>query len=206
MKKEEKTQARRERIIQAALCEFGEKGYRGFVINDLCKNHDISKGILYHNFADKKELYLACVRRSFQKAVSYMMKEEGDIPDLQTYMLNRQSFFIDCPQHGRVFFEAWVCPPREALAEVEKEKEPFLALNRSVCQKLLSTSRLKEGISPELGMEYLLFMQDMFRTYFYAKSDSRKSIEDSRREYEESLNRVVHGMLYGIIEKEEKRE
>lgn len=67
MKKELKTQLTRERIIEAALIEFSQKGYKAFGINELCKNHKISKGILYHNFSGKSEIYLACVRESFQK-------------------------------------------------------------------------------------------------------------------------------------------
>ena len=51
MKKELKTKLTQERIIEAALTEFAQKGYKAFGINELCKNHKISKGILYHNFS-----------------------------------------------------------------------------------------------------------------------------------------------------------
>ena len=56
MKKELKTKLTQERIIEAALIEFSQKGYKAFGINELCKNHKISKGILYHNFSGKTEL------------------------------------------------------------------------------------------------------------------------------------------------------
>ena len=46
MKKELKTKLTQERIIEAALIEFSQKGYKAFVINDLCNNHKISKGII----------------------------------------------------------------------------------------------------------------------------------------------------------------
>ena len=58
MRKEEKTRLRREKIITAALFEFATKGYQGFVINELCKVDGISKGVLYHNFSGKSDLYL----------------------------------------------------------------------------------------------------------------------------------------------------
>lgn len=44
MKKELKTKLTQERIIDAALIEFSQKGYKAFGINELCKNHKISKG------------------------------------------------------------------------------------------------------------------------------------------------------------------
>lgn len=44
--------------ITAALFEFATKGYQGFVINELCKVDGIAKGVLYHNFSGKSDLYL----------------------------------------------------------------------------------------------------------------------------------------------------
>ena len=67
MKKEEKTRLRREKIITAALFEFATKGYQVFVINELCKVDGISKGVLYHNFSGKSDLYLTCFRRVLRK-------------------------------------------------------------------------------------------------------------------------------------------
>ena len=52
MKKELKTKLTQERIIDAALIEFSQKGYKAFGINELCKNHKISKGILYQPKTD----------------------------------------------------------------------------------------------------------------------------------------------------------
>lgn len=69
MRKEEKTRLRREKIITAALFEFATKGYQGFVINELCKVDGISKGVLYHNFSGKSDLYLTCFQESFEKAL-----------------------------------------------------------------------------------------------------------------------------------------
>ena len=73
MRKEEKTRLRREKIITAALFEFATKGYQGFVINELCKVDGISKGVLYHNFSGKSDLYLTCVQESFEKALAVLL-------------------------------------------------------------------------------------------------------------------------------------
>ena len=123
MKKELKTKLTQERIIEAALIEFSQKGYKAFGINELCKNHKISKGILYHNFSGKTEIYLACVRESFQKAVSIIRGESGDIPSLADYMERRHRFSKDFPHHSHVFFEAWMTAPAEIAEEVAKEMD-----------------------------------------------------------------------------------
>lgn len=65
MKREEKNQISRQRILESAAKEFAEKGYGLSSINVICAEGDISKGILYHYFKDKDELYLTCVQACF---------------------------------------------------------------------------------------------------------------------------------------------
>ena len=198
MKKELKTQLTRERIIEAALIEFSQKGYKAFGINELCKNHKISKGILYHNFSGKSEIYLACVRESFQKAVSIIRGESGDIPSLVEYMERRHRFFKDFPHHSHVFFEAWLTAPAEIAEDVEKEKVIFEDLNRQVSEKLLAESTLKDHISQEQALDYLTFIQQLFRSYYLAPSGSQGT-SSLASQYENDLQKGLHLMIYGIF-------
>ena len=56
MKREEKNQQTRRRIMDSALAEFAEKGYGGSSVNTICAAQGISKGIVYHYFENKDEL------------------------------------------------------------------------------------------------------------------------------------------------------
>ena len=201
MKKELKTKLTQERIIEAALIEFSQKGYKAFGINELCKNHKISKGILYHNFSGKTEIYLACVRESFQKAVSIIRGESGDIPSLVEYVERRHRFSKDFPHHSHVFFEAWMTAPAEIAEEVEKEKAVFEDLNRQVSEKLLAESTLKDHISQEQALDYLTFIQQLFRSYYLAASGSEEA-GSLASQYENDLQKVLHLMIYGILKDE----
>lgn len=60
MKRAEKTELTVSRILEAALEEFGANGYAGGTVNNICKR-GINKGLIYHNFKDKDELYLVCL-------------------------------------------------------------------------------------------------------------------------------------------------
>ena len=64
MKQEEKTKITKERIINAGIKEFGTKGYSGASINSISAS-GIAKGLLYHNFSGKDELYTECLRVCF---------------------------------------------------------------------------------------------------------------------------------------------
>lgn len=198
MKKELKTKLTQERIIDAALIEFSQKGYKAFGINELCKNHKISKGVLYHNFAGKTELYLACVRESFHKAVSMIRGESGEVPSLADYVERRHRFSKDFPHHSHVFFEAWMTAPAEIAEEVEKEKAVFEDLNRQVSEKLLAESTLKDHISQEQALDYLTFIQQLFRSYYLVASGSEEA-GSLASQYENDLQKVLHLMIYGIF-------
>ncbi|MBY5020585.1 TetR/AcrR family transcriptional regulator [Streptococcus suis] len=199
MRKEEKTRLRREIIIAAALREFASQGYKGFVINELCKVDGISKGVLYHNFSGKSALYLACVQESFEKALAIFLGEDGQVPTLAAYMERRHKFYQDFPEHSHIFFEAMIATPKELEAAIAPQKAVFLDLNEQVCQKLLSESKLKDHIDEKKAMAYLRLIQDMFRSYYLTVS-SDSSLTDLVSGYENQLSQVLDMMIYGIIE------
>lgn len=64
----------RQRILDAAMAEFSSKGYEGASLNAACAENGFSKGVVYHHFKDKNELYLLCVQRCFN-AVTERLKE-----------------------------------------------------------------------------------------------------------------------------------
>ena len=73
MKKSEKTEITISKILEAAMDEFGKNGYAGGTVNNIC-NTGINKGLLYHNFAGKDDLYLTCLEHSCKKLINYLMK------------------------------------------------------------------------------------------------------------------------------------
>lgn len=90
MKKEEKTELTRKRILAAAMKEFGENGYQGASLNRIC-DIGIPKGLLYHNFENRDALYLACLEQSFATFTGFL-REDGLGFGLQHYMDTRLHF------------------------------------------------------------------------------------------------------------------
>ena len=67
------------KLVHAATIEFGSRSYDAVSLNAICGKYQIAKGLIYHNFKNKDELYLYCVKKSFEKLMSYM--EEGKEED-----------------------------------------------------------------------------------------------------------------------------
>lgn len=58
---------KQERILNAALKEFSLKGFEKASTNEIVKNAQISKGLLFHYFHNKKELFLFLYDYSLDK-------------------------------------------------------------------------------------------------------------------------------------------
>lgn len=88
--------------------------------------------------------------------------------------------------------------PAEIAEEVEKEKAVFEDLNRQVSEKLLAESTLKDHISQEQALDYLTFIQQLFRSYYLVASGSEEA-GSLASQYENDLQKVLHLMIYGIF-------
>ena len=58
--------ARKNRILEAALSEFAERGYRKASTNTIVREAKVSKGLLFHYFISKKELYIHLYKFALQ--------------------------------------------------------------------------------------------------------------------------------------------
>jgi TetR/AcrR family transcriptional regulator len=76
---------KQDRIINAALKEFAQKGYDNASTNEIVKSAEISKGLLFHYFANKKQLFLFL----YDYCVELTMKEFYDKIDFE-----EKDFFI----------------------------------------------------------------------------------------------------------------
>ena len=48
---------RKDRILEAALIEFADKGYKKASTNTIVREAGVSKGLLFHYYKSKKDLY-----------------------------------------------------------------------------------------------------------------------------------------------------
>ncbi|MGH3713620.1 MAG: TetR/AcrR family transcriptional regulator [Micromonosporaceae bacterium] len=56
--------ARRERVVTAAMAEFGRHGYSGGSLNVIAREAGVAKGSLFQYFADKSDLYAHIAEQS----------------------------------------------------------------------------------------------------------------------------------------------
>lgn len=196
MKRTERTELTVSKILEAALAEFGAKGYAKGTINNICKR-GINKGLIYHNFKNKDALYLVCLENSCRKLIS-MIQESGCASDPLQYLKLRMRFFTECPNEAHIFFEAVLQPQEKLLDRINEILEPFEEMNEQIYRHVISGLTLRDGITEEDSIAYFRQMQRMFNGYFSSPACRNTALEDRIKEHELTLSKLLDFMLYGI--------
>ena len=200
MKKTEKTKLTVSKIIEAAMNEFGQNGYAGGTINNICKT-GINKGLIYHNFSGKDELYLTCLNRSIKKLIQYIHERYGT-ESPEGYMTTRMDFFNAYPKETHIFFDALLNPPVHLSKEIRRSFSEFNELNEKMYQKTLDTLILRDGISEEDAFSYFHLLQLMLNGYFSSPSFQSTPLKEKAELHEKILPKMFDCMLYGIAKGE----
>lgn len=202
MKQKEKTQKTKERILAAAFAEFGSKSYDTASINSICEAGQIPKGLLYHNFKGKEELYLLCVKTCYEEMTAALNAQPVAHLDarerLQRFLMARQAFFQAHPHHANIFFNAVLQPPQHLAQELAQLRSGFDACCRQCYLALLDSLTLREGITSALALEYFSAASEMFNGYFQKKAAQGGSYRDLIEDHEGRLPAIFDIMLYGI--------
>lgn len=198
MKRSEKTALTLSKIMEAAIIEFGANSYVGGSVNNICKS-GINKGLIYHNFKGKDELYLKCLEKSCEMLINQIEKNNCS-SNLLRYMSVRMSFFKEYPNEAHIFFESILQPQEHLWNEIQEILQPFEKINETVYHSIVSTVKLRDGITEKEAIEYFKQMQRMFNGYFSNFAYRHMSLDELFNEHETSLPKLLDFMLYGIAE------
>lgn len=204
MKREEKNQQTRRRILESALAEFSEQGYGASSVNTISNGEGLSKGIIYHYFPTKDDLYLACVEECFQMLTGHLQSHtnmEGQTAEerLEQYFHVRLDFFEQNPQYQRIFCDAVIMPPAHLEASIQEKKAPLDRFNIDSLNRMLEPVSLRSDLSREDVVDTFRQYQD----YINARYQMTGSEKIDIRDHEESCRRALRILLYGVVERKE---
>lgn len=202
MKQEEKTKRTREKILRAAVAEFGTKSYENASLNAICSDNQITKGLIYHNFENKDDLYLRCVELCFRELTAYLQNTNYQGKDIQEEINNfvnlRRQFFQENPYYSNIFFGTLLQPPNHLLKEIQNLRRNFDELNVQNYRRLIEQLELREGITADMALNYFIIFQDMFNGYFQSKTEENTDIMTLAEIHELKLSDIMNILLYGL--------
>jgi AcrR family transcriptional regulator len=157
--------AKREPIVNAALKEFARKGYDEASTNEIVREAGVSKGLLFHYFHSKKELFLFLVDYTLEiiqrEFVDLINTEERDI-----FARYRQAALLKIDmiaRHPYVFDFIGVAALTESAQvkdAIQSRTHTLLALSLSRFFDQMDTSRFRPGIDVKRAMRIITWTME----------------------------------------------
>jgi AcrR family transcriptional regulator len=161
----------RERLLDAALCEFSEKGYHGARVNEIARRAGANKQRIYAYFGSKDKLYAQVTRRAFE-ALSERDRQalecgSGDAAGMATAALEGSfRFHREHPQFWRLL--AWENLEGGLHAEsLDDIRRPTFELYREAYLEQQASGRFDAEVSFET------FIYVISAIAFFASSNRR---------------------------------
>ncbi|MEX0052949.1 TetR/AcrR family transcriptional regulator [Clostridium butyricum] len=171
------------RILNAAINEFAEKGYENASTNDIVKEAGISKGLLFHYFKNKKQLFLFLYDYCIDVSLTEFYKKID---------LNERDFFVRLRQIHLIKAELLNKYPKMLkfieVANIEKSSDIENDLNMINKDELenaskrvfdgIDLSKFRDGIDIEKAINVVIWSFQGFNAKVLeeAKSSSSKQI------------------------------
>lgn len=197
MKRELKTELTKQKIINAAIREFSRSGYEKSSINEICKS-GINKGLIYHNFKNKDELYLICVKISCDGFLD-LMDQKMEKVDMNRYFELREEY--SCREESRIIFEALLNPPVHLEQEIRTVLKPFYEHREKVIKEVLSSFPLREGWTMEEACRYFALIIDGYNEFFSRKRMNNPELTSIVEKHENDVPKLIDLLLYGVVKR-----
>lgn len=195
---------KRQRILAAAIQEFAEKGYVRSSTNAIVAKAGIAKGLLFHYFGSKKELYLAALDHCLDEAVDYFLRHLENLPsDLLDRLIRWGSLKVQMlserPDLYRLSLSLTSNPPEGLRAELESRRSKLTSQLMPVFLKGIDFSSLRPGVDPKKAVELVLWVSNGVAEKYLAvirnhPDQGLAALTAAMREMEEYVGMLRHGL------------
>jgi TetR/AcrR family transcriptional regulator len=168
---------KQERIINAAIKEFALKGYELASTNEIVKEAEISKGLLFHYFKNKKELFLFLN----DYLTEFIMKEflekmNWDEPDFFIKWRNITLLKMELMKIHPSMFEFLLVASQEENTEIkvelEKRNSEILTTSYSKLFQNIDRSKFKDEIDIQKASQIFIWTMEGFSKQILGKTKS----------------------------------
>ena len=160
---EQRREATRKQILDAAISLLQEKGYAGFRINEVAEKANVSRGAQTHHFPTKESLLLASLEQVYSDTRAQtleLIKSQGPDSDLITALFqDGENFFL-----GPYFSIALsLLNVGEGDASLGRQVQELSRENRRPLEIEWINAFVKKGISPTLAENVVSSAYCLFR-------------------------------------------
>ncbi|MEH7113597.1 TetR/AcrR family transcriptional regulator [Neobacillus niacini] len=142
---------KRDRIINAAIKEFAQKGYDSASTNEIVKEASISKGLLFHYFKNKKQLFFFLFDYCYNIVADEFYKKV-DLTERDFFKRIRQAVQIKTelqaqyPDILTFIQEAMIQDSAEIKVELDKKIQELNAVNINLVYEGINLSKFRDDV------------------------------------------------------------
>lgn len=139
------------RIINAAIKEFAQKGYDSASTNEIVKEAGISKGLLFHYFQSKKQLFFFLFDYCYNLVADEFYKKV-DLTEPDFFKRIRQAVHIKMdlqtqyPEILTFIQEAFIQDSPDIKDEFDKKKQELNAVNIGIIYDGIDLSKFRDDV------------------------------------------------------------
>jgi AcrR family transcriptional regulator len=190
-RREAEAQATRDALIRAALELFGKRGYAGVGTEEIVARARVTRGALYHHFADKRDLFRAVFERVEQELVERIGAQMKATEDPWELMIAGMRSFLDACEEPAVKRIALTDAPAvlgwQEWREIDNRHG--LGLTRAALQGAVDAKVLRPvAVEP---MAHLLVAALTESAFVIAHAEQPRR---AREEVEEALVQLIEGL------------
>ncbi|HHV74721.1 MAG TPA: TetR/AcrR family transcriptional regulator [Thermoanaerobacterium sp.] len=198
---------KRNRIIEASLREFSEKGYMRASTNEIVKNAGISKGLLFHYFKSKKNLFLYLFDRVVDEFVAafyeFIDDSSSDIFDrLMSWTMVKFRLYYKKPLEYRFLTVSIYDSPEEIKDDILKRYE---RISSEVMKKFmgnLDLSRFRKDVDISRSLSFIMTsIEAIANNYIKMYNHDIDRLIADKDKIIDDLKSCINMLKYGIYEK-----
>ncbi|WP_096438338.1 TetR/AcrR family transcriptional regulator [Alteribacter populi] len=179
-------ETKKQRIIDAAIEEFVEKGFEQASTNAIVKKAQIGKGMLFHYFNSKKDLFLylfdycsEIMKREYLYSIDI---EEGDIiKRFRQASLLKQEILMKRPYLFDFMSMALITNTDHLMEELNDRRQKLEKYGYGRLYKNIDTTMFRDEMDVEKALQLLTWAMDGYRS---AKERELKGKQLRREEYD----------------------
>ncbi|HEX5741395.1 MAG TPA: TetR family transcriptional regulator [Pilimelia sp.] len=149
-------------LCAVALRTFAARGYAATTLAEISEAAGLTRGAVYHHFANKSDLYLACVGQHWQQITDDVLPAlDGDAPPAArlhgfvaafSRALGREEtrLLLTLTVHPRDL------PPDAGMDGKHQAVRDLAARLQQVCAEAAREGQLRDGMTPRLAAEFVI--------------------------------------------------
>lgn len=158
---------KQERILNAAMKEFGQKGFKNASTDTIVKEAFISKGALFHYFNNKKGLFMFLYDYTIDIIKNDMqVKFNADEKDIFARRRQVMQLKIEIlkrhPEMYDFLATAYMDDSVDVKSDLESRNKELILISQGFLNEGIDTSKFKEGVEAKKAIDIIAWTIDGF--------------------------------------------